>query len=199
MCRISESFLGKRKNFVTIAFASCAAIGALLSGSAVCADDVGNGVENPALKIDIGCAQRDLELFSMIERNGNNGLSTVATLVETSDLCRRRATACNGIGDVDNARALYDTAIRRLGKIRRISLAAEGLSGGRLCGSASGLQHSPAARLDRLGRLHVLEHVLDAADRGAGLRSFAKACRPASPRGPPQMHRHRARRRTPPA
>ena len=114
MCRISESFLGKtRKNSVTIAFASCAAIGALLSGAAVRADDVGSGAENPALKIDIGCAQNDLELFSMIERNGNNGLSTVATLVETSDLLQTARDACN-VGDVDNARALYDTAIRRL-------------------------------------------------------------------------------------
>jgi hypothetical protein len=114
MCRISESFLGKtRKNFVTIAFASCAAIGALLWVSAVRADDVGSGAENPGLKIDIGCAQRDLELFSMIERNGNNGLSTVATLVETSDLLQTARDACN-VGDVDNARALYDTAIRRL-------------------------------------------------------------------------------------
>jgi hypothetical protein len=119
MRRISLSFdkefLSRvRRNFAATAFAFCAAAGVLWSSAqAVRADNVAGGVENPALKIDIGCAQRDLELFTMIERNGNGGLSTTATLVETSDLLETAREAC-AIGDVENALALYDTAIRRL-------------------------------------------------------------------------------------
>jgi hypothetical protein len=40
-------------------------------------------------------------------------LSTTATLLETSDLLQTARNACN-VGDVDNALALYDTALRRL-------------------------------------------------------------------------------------
>jgi hypothetical protein len=110
MCRISESFVVKtRRNLVATVFAGFAAAGVLLSGTAAWAEAVGS----PVLIIDIGCAQSDLKLFSMIERNGNNGLSTTATLLETSDLLLTARNACN-VGDVDNALALYDTAIRRL-------------------------------------------------------------------------------------
>ena len=106
MRRVLDSFKASEvarnsRNFAVMA-------GALLSGSqaAVTAD-------NQALKTDIGCALRDLELFTLIERNGNSGLSTTATLVEASETLQTARAACQ-VGDVDNALALYDTALRRL-------------------------------------------------------------------------------------
>lgn len=118
MRRISKSFdLSSheriRNNFVAFAFAVTA--GVLLFGlQAGFACNVGDGrAENSPLNFDIGCAQRDLDVVTLIERNGNSGLSTTATLVEASEFLQTARTACE-VGDIDNALALYDTALRRL-------------------------------------------------------------------------------------
>jgi hypothetical protein len=117
MRRISHAFdagrrVRARRNFAVVAFVVAA--GVLLFGSrAALAADGNDGVQSPPLKTDIGCALRDLELFTLIERNGNSGLSTTATLVEASETLQTARAACQ-VGDVDNALALYETALRRL-------------------------------------------------------------------------------------
>jgi hypothetical protein len=114
MRRISHSFDARtRGNFAAVAFAVIAGVLWFGSQAALAADGNDGGVQNPPLKTDIGCALRDLELFTLIERNGNSGLSTTATLVEASDLLQTARAACE-VGDVGNALALYDTALRRL-------------------------------------------------------------------------------------
>ena len=118
MCRISKSFDTKifadmRWKFATVVLAASAA--ALLSYAAAArADNVSQaGVDNPPLQIDLGCAKGDLELLTLIERNGNSGLSTIATLLEAADIQQTARAACE-VGDVENGLALYDMAIRRL-------------------------------------------------------------------------------------
>jgi len=117
MCRISQSIAAGRftRKFLAAATLALIAAAALSLGAppTIAGNDGEGSNDNTALKIDIGCAQRDLDLVTLIERNGNSGLSTTATLVETSDLLQTARAACS-VGDVDNALALYDTALRRL-------------------------------------------------------------------------------------
>jgi hypothetical protein len=118
MRRISQSFdlssrARTRRNFAAAAFAVVAS--ALLVGTqAGFACNVGEArAENSPLYFDVGCAQSDLDVVTLIERNGNSGLSTTATLVEASEFLQTARSACE-VGDIDNALALYDTALRRL-------------------------------------------------------------------------------------
>ena len=118
MCRISNSFDTKifadmRWKFATVVFAASTAAAFVICGGSTRRRCRSSGVENPPLQIDIGCATGDLELLTLIERNGNSGLSTNATLVEAVDFLQTARAACQ-VGDVENGLALYDMAIRRL-------------------------------------------------------------------------------------
>jgi len=86
---------------------------ALYPQTALSADAETGAAQRPASKINLVCAARDLELFSLIERNGNNGLSSTATLVETFDMLETARAACE-TGHTDDALALYSTALQRL-------------------------------------------------------------------------------------
>ncbi len=119
MLRISQS-LGlrnhtpARKRFTAAAFAVAAGLLLLAAPQTGFAANTGDGSAADSAPIfDINCAQRDLELLTLIERNGNGGLSATATLVEASDYLYTARATCQ-VGDVSDALALYDTGLRRL-------------------------------------------------------------------------------------
>ncbi len=75
-----------RKRFTAAAFAVAAGLLLLAAPQTGFAANTGDGSAADSAPIfDINCAQRDLELLTLIERNGNGGLSATATLVEASD------------------------------------------------------------------------------------------------------------------
>jgi len=117
MDSISQSLVAGRltRGYLTAKTAALFASALSFGAQAAFADnDVDQDTDdNAAVKLDITCAQHDLDLITLIERNGNYGMSTTAALVEASDLALIAREACE-IGDVDIGLALYDTALRQL-------------------------------------------------------------------------------------
>ena len=116
MDSISQSLVAGRltRGYLTAMTAALFASALSFGAQAAFADsDATQDTDNAAVTLDAECAQHDLDVITLIERNGDYGLSTTATLVEASELAERAREACE-IGEIDIGLELYDTALRLL-------------------------------------------------------------------------------------